>query len=228
MPRVLAGRTLRRAVGAALLALALTPGLAAACMLDNTPSLWANGVRATLTTTLAKDLAHWSPFTVLKAFASGAPVQLTERRADLVRTLSSAELAASFRWEFGDGAVALGHTVTHRYARPGTYRVLISSTAGPGRGWFVFDTALLHIVPPAQVARTNAAYAAHQAFGAMATTWLWLLQGVLILTAAAVGVFVLRGRRQAFARAAREQVRTDADDGGIASRHGQTLSSRSP
>jgi hypothetical protein len=59
-----------------------------------------------------------------------------------------------------------------------------------------FDSALLRIVPSDQVARANAAYTAHQAFGAMATTWSWLLEGALILTAAALGFFIIAARQR--------------------------------
>src|SRR5436305_390516 len=84
---------------ALLLALALEPG-AAACVIDNTASLSANGVRATPTTAAPSGPGPWAQFTVGKAFASGAPVQFAELHSDLVRSLAPATLAAPFRWAF--------------------------------------------------------------------------------------------------------------------------------
>lgn len=46
--------------------------------------------------------------------------------------VSSATLV-SFRWRFGDGRSASGPMVTHRYSRPGSYRVRLTVTSSAGR-----------------------------------------------------------------------------------------------
>ena len=79
-----------RILWALLLALVLAPGVAAACVIDNTASLSANGVRATPTTAAPSGAGPWAQFTVGKAFASGAPVQFAELHSDLVRSLAPA------------------------------------------------------------------------------------------------------------------------------------------
>src|SRR5438105_1298070 len=117
--------TTSRILGALLLAFALEPGVAAACVIDNTASLSANGVRATPTTAAPSNAGPWAQFTVGKAFASRAPVRFAELHSDLVRSLPPATLAAPFRWAFGDGATMQGHAATHRYAHPGLYRLTV-------------------------------------------------------------------------------------------------------
>src|SRR5581483_2917911 len=116
-----------RMMALCLLASALFPGVAAACIIDNTASLYVNGVRAVPTAAPASTTnpAQWAPFTVEKAFASGAPVQVSEARPDLQRSLSAATLAAPFRWVLGDGAVVMGHSIAHRFAKPGTYHLMV-------------------------------------------------------------------------------------------------------
>lgn len=76
-------------LAACLLASALLPGVAAACVIDNTASLYLNGVRAVPTASPASTTnpTQWALFTVEKAFASGAPVQVNEARSDLQRSL---------------------------------------------------------------------------------------------------------------------------------------------
>jgi hypothetical protein len=173
-------------------------------MIDNTASLWANGVRASLTLAAASDLAHWAPFTIARAFATNAPIRLSESSADLGRSLPAATVLAPYRWTFGDGAAAVGHVVTHRYARPGIYKVtvygLYSRTQG-APSWIPFDSARLQIALPGQLARANAAYAAQSAFGAAATTYLWLAEGALVVVAVSAGLgFLWRHRKPASAR----------------------------
>ena len=132
------------------LLLALAPHPAAACAIDNTASVYANGARAALTTTAAVPGALWAPFTFGQAVAAATPVRLDESRADLLRSPDSATVAAPYRWTFGDGTAALGHVVSHRYTRPGLYLIGIEGFDGQTRRWFTFDKALLRVVPPAR------------------------------------------------------------------------------
>ncbi len=147
-----------RVLAALLLALALAPAPVSACAIDNVASLLANDVPAMLTTAAPHGTTVWAPFTVAQALATGAPVRLAEASADLARTLPPATRAAPFRWAFGDGATTLGHTVAHRYARPGLYHLLVSGYDRSARRWFIFDSALLRIVPADQILRANLGY----------------------------------------------------------------------
>jgi len=131
------------------------PRTATACAIDNSASLHADTVPAMLTTSLPHGPGPWAPFTITQAIASEAPVQFTEAQADLARTLPAAMRRAPYRWAFGDGTVALGHDVTHRYAHPGRYIVPVCGYDRRARGWFTFDQALVHVVPPDQVLRAN-------------------------------------------------------------------------
>src|SRR5579884_4068408 len=118
-------RRLAAIVRVILVALAVAPGVASACAIDNKASLFIGGVQATLNTASPTNTALWAPFTIAKAFAAGDTLSMSELRSDLAKTLSPATLAAPYRWVFGDGASALGHAVTHRYARPGLYRLAV-------------------------------------------------------------------------------------------------------
>jgi hypothetical protein len=179
-------------LGALLLALALQPGAAAACVIDNTASLSANGVHATPTTSAPSGAGPWAQFTVGKAFASGAPVQFTELHSDLVRSLAPATLAAPFRWTFGDGATALGHAAAHRYAHPGLYRLTVYGFSQRTHSWFPFDNVLVRIVPPDQVVQANLGYYALRALDVVMSGVMWLIDAALILLL----VIALRSRRR--------------------------------
>ena len=72
------------------LLLALMPGAAAACAIDNVASLLADGVPAMLTTSAPHGTTSWAPFTIAQAIACGASVRLAEAPADLARTLPPA------------------------------------------------------------------------------------------------------------------------------------------
>jgi hypothetical protein len=180
-------------LGALLLALALEPGAAAACAIDNTASLSANGVRATPTTSAPSGRGPWAQFTLGKAFASGATVQFAELHSDLVRSLAPATLAAPFRWAFGDGATALGHVATHRYAHPGLYRLTVYGFTPRTHDWFPFDNVLVRIVPPDQVLQANLGYYALRALDVVMSGVMWLIDAALILLV----VLALRSRLRA-------------------------------
>src|SRR5579863_8843991 len=85
--------------GAVVAALLWLPGIASACAIDNTASLYAGGVQATLNNSTPPTTGGvWASFTIGKAFASGAPVSFTESRQELARSLSAATIAAPYRW----------------------------------------------------------------------------------------------------------------------------------
>jgi hypothetical protein len=131
-----------------------------------------------------RDLTRWAPFTVDEAFASMAPVRLKEDPADLARSLPAATTAAPYRWAFGDGSIALGHSVVHRYRHPGIYKITIwgrySLTAGAWH-WLPFDSVLLRIVPPEQVVRANLGYWLLSALQFLFSEWVWGCDALLLL-----------------------------------------------
>ena len=164
------------------LSIVLTPSVALACAIDNVASVYANGARATLTTTAATPGALWAPFTFGQAVAAAAPVKLDESRADLLRSLDSATVAAPYRWTFGDGTgAALGHVVTHRYAHPGLYLIGVEGFDGQTRRWFPFDKALLRVVPPGQVVQSNLGYYGLRALDVVMSGLGWVVDAALIL-----------------------------------------------
>jgi len=169
-----------------LLGLALAPLPAMACAIDNVASVYANGARATLTTTAASPGALWAPFTFGQAVAAATPVKLDESRADLLRSLDSATVAAPYRWTFGDGTdAALGHVVTHRYARPGLYLIGVEGFDGQTRRWFPFDKALLRVVPSGQVIQSNLGYYGLRVLDVVMSGLGWVVDAALILLLAA-------------------------------------------
>lgn len=180
------------ALGATVLAFALMPGVAAACAIDNTASLFVGGVQATSNTAAPTGTGLWAKFTIDKAFASGTPVQFGEARNELARTLSPATLAAPYRWVFGDGSAALGHTPSHRYARAGTYRLEVYGFSKATKSWFPFDQALVRIVPPDQVLQANLGYYALRAFDVVMSGVMWLIDALIV---AFVGYVVIKRRR---------------------------------
>ncbi len=175
-----------------LLGIILTPRPAVACAIDNVASVYANGARATLTTTGASRGALWAPFTFGQAIATAAPVTLGESRADLLRSLDAATVAAPYRWTFGDGTTALGHVVTHRYTRPGLYVVGVAGFNGQTRRWFPFDKALLRVVPPGQVLQSNLGYYGLRALDITMSALGWIVDGGLVLLI--LGVIISRRR----------------------------------
>ncbi len=168
--------------GILLLALLLTTGTATACVIDNKASLFANGVQATLNPAAppSNGASLWARFTLDKAFASATPVRFSESRADLQRSLAPDTLAAPYRWEFGDGAAALGHTVAHRYTRAGLYRLTVYGYAKATHSWFPFDNALLRIVPPGQVLQANLGYYALRALDVAMSGFMWVIDALLV------------------------------------------------
>ena len=181
---------LRAMVLGGALILGIPGPLAAACEIDNVASLFANGVPAMVTTAMPRSVALWAPFTLAQAMATGAPVQFTEAQADLARTLTPAVRTAPYRWTFGDGGVALGHSVIHRYAHAGTYRLTVSGYDHSVRRWFTFDAATLRVVPADQELGANLGYNVLR--GVIALSGItWPLNGAIIV--AVVVLLVRRG-----------------------------------
>lgn len=177
-----------------LLGIILTPRPVVACAIDNVASVYANGAHATLTTAVAAPGALWAPFTFGQAIATATPVTLAESRADLLRSLDSATVAAPYRWTFGDGTAVLGHVVTHRYAHPGLYLVGVAGFDGQTRRWFTFDKALLRVVPPGQVIQSNLGYYGLRVLDIAMSALVWIVDGGLVILI--LGVIIRRRRTQ--------------------------------
>ena len=56
-------------------------------------------------------------------------------------------------WQFGDGATAVGWTVTHAYARPGRWRIAVEAYWPPTKQWIAFDQVTIVVAPAAHTAR---------------------------------------------------------------------------
>lgn len=141
-----------------LLAFVLTPTITSACAIDNIASLSVDGVRANFTTIAPASTKTWAPFTVDKAFATDTTMVVSEDQAELARSLQPSMLHHAYRWTFGDGSAALGTVGSHRYSKPGTYRLDVLGFDARGRQWARFDSALVHVAAPSQLLQANLGY----------------------------------------------------------------------
>jgi PKD domain len=136
------------------------PSAALACSLDGLASISVNGILAVRTTDTPtpRTLARWAPFAFGLAYAPGDVARFAEDLGKLRRSLPPAALAIPFRWDFGDGHSTRGLQTVHRYTRTGWYRVTVRSYWPSRRGWVLFDSAQLHIVPTAALWQANLGY----------------------------------------------------------------------
>jgi hypothetical protein len=87
---------------------------AAACALDQVPSVSADGQLARLNRqvpTTQAQLDGWTWCVFPHAYAVGRAVVLTEDRRDVARTLMRSALRTPWGWDFGDGQIGSGYTV---------------------------------------------------------------------------------------------------------------------
>jgi len=145
-----------------LLLLSTLPTVATACAIDGKASMSADGVAAVLNISQPRAHQPWAPFIFDQSFAVGKPVQIGESRADLLLSLDSATVAAPYRWTLGDRTAKDGHAVSHTYAHPGTYQIVVDGYNRSAHRWFTFDKALVHIVPPDEVASANIGFTLNQ------------------------------------------------------------------
>lgn len=113
-----------------------------ACTIDGKATAAADGHRAVrttlrLTVTTART---WAPFVFRGRYQTAAPIRFTEDRAQLRRVLPSEAIGHGWRWTFGDGTHADGWTVTHRYARPGPFRITVEAYYPSWHRYLAFDT----------------------------------------------------------------------------------------
>jgi hypothetical protein len=111
--------------------------------LNNQSSLSADGYAA------VKDLGAGAiVFNFERVYGRGGGIQFSENMSDLRKSLTSAELAHSFLWRWGDGTYTIGRAPSHVYRRLGTFQIAIHAfRTAEGEGWFPFDRARVKIVP---------------------------------------------------------------------------------
>jgi hypothetical protein len=129
--------------------IALTaPQTARACTIDGKPTGFANGSRAVVThVTLTVATARtWAPFSFRSPYHAHTAIRLTEDRAGLQGVLQPDDaMRRAWRWEFGDGTHATGWTLTHRYARPGAYRITVLAYYPAFHQYISFDKVRITI-----------------------------------------------------------------------------------
>jgi len=121
---------------------------AEACSIDGKPSAFANGERAVLTrdTFTGPTPATWSPFSFARHQPAHAAIQFAEDVTQVRRALPAAATRVAWRWEFGDSATAVGWSMTHRYARPGAYLIVVSAYYPAWHRYYAFDDVRMTIV----------------------------------------------------------------------------------
>jgi hypothetical protein len=110
----------------------------------------ANGQHAVVTRTVPKaaTLLTWSPFLFPHPFAAGQAIHMREDLRQLAPVLGQARLHARWRWAFGDGQTVTAVTlsaVSHRYAHPGQYHIIVASYAASYNVWLPFDSVAVTI-----------------------------------------------------------------------------------
>lgn len=138
-----------RALAAAGLLLAVGgASSAAACALDQTPSVYANGQLARknphLPTTQAQ-LSVWTYFVFARTYAVHHAITFTENRREVASTLTAAAMRRPWRWRFGDGQVSYGWTVRHSYAHAGRWRVVVDAYDPGTKQWYDFDQVTITV-----------------------------------------------------------------------------------
>ena len=147
-------RVLRRLLpGAALLGCVFLATGAQACALDSKPSLSANGVLPILNKVMpvtAAELNAFTPFVFLHPYAAGAKITFEENRADVAQSLVPSAMERPWRWQFGDGTVGYGWSVTHAYAHAGPVSIAVDAYYPGTKQWYQFDLVRLRVVSPAR------------------------------------------------------------------------------
>ncbi|HVA89471.1 MAG TPA: hypothetical protein VNL71_06485, partial [Chloroflexota bacterium] len=103
-----------------------------ACMLDQQPSISANGQLATVnprTPRTWEQMANWAYFIFPRHYSAHQTIVLTENRPEVARALAQEALRQPWRWHFGDGQTAVGWTVRHTYAGPRQWRISVDAYA---------------------------------------------------------------------------------------------------
>lgn len=139
----------RLLIALVVLLLSDTASTAAACALDQVPSMSMNGQLAVPNTHPAQtagDLRHWAPFVFRGHPAPGQAVKLSENRHEVARSLTRQAMQRAPQWQLGDGTVAFGWSVTHRYITPGIRRVTVRAYDPGSRKWYPFDEATITIL----------------------------------------------------------------------------------
>ena len=110
-------------------ACAAAPAVTRACTIDGQPTAVADGHRAVLATDnpTVPTARTWAPFTFPGAYRVHTVIRLSEERAQLRAVLPPEAFTRPWSWQFGDGALAVGWAVRHRYGRPAGYRIVVAA-----------------------------------------------------------------------------------------------------
>lgn len=185
--------TPRRLLGVALLLMfALTPSIASACAIDNVASLSVDGVRANVTTNAPVNAKTWAPFTVGKAFAVDTTMVANEDQGELARSLQPSMLHHAYRWTFGDGSTVVGPVGSHRYSKPGDYRLDVFGFDARAKQWARFDSALVHVVAPGQLLQANLGYQTLGVIDVIVNGLSWVVNVALVALIAVVVVAAVK------------------------------------
>ena len=138
----------RPLVAAGLLLAVCGAGSAAACALDQTPSVYANGQLAgknpSLPTTQAQ-LKVWTYFIFTRTYPMHHAITFTENRREVAQTLKAVAMRRPWRWHFGDGQIAYGWTVRHTYAHAGRWRIVVDAYLPSAKQWYEFDQVTITV-----------------------------------------------------------------------------------
>lgn len=132
-----------------LLALAASPALA--CTIDSVPSATALGRVSIVYQVDPASIspATYAPFIFPGSFGVGWSIRFAERSTGL--QLTPSQLHDRWRWAFGDGTTAWGHTVTHTYRKPGTYVITVVTAVRSATFYFPFDRVLVQVLAPSRI-----------------------------------------------------------------------------
>jgi hypothetical protein len=149
------------AISVCVVAVACSPTLSLACVLDNQSSLSANGNAA-----IKDPHAGAVSFSFERVYGRDGSIRFSENMSDLRKSLTPAELAHRFLWRWGDGTYSIAWSPTHVFRRLGTFQIAIYAYGtAEGDGWSPFDRARVQIVPAGEVWRDNLGYTVLDAFG---------------------------------------------------------------
>jgi hypothetical protein len=155
---------------------------AMACTLDGIASLSVNGVTAGLTSgqPTRANAGYWAPFTLL-AQGSGSTPRFSEDLQKVAQSLPPAMLALPFRWDFGDGVTAYGHTVQHTYVHAGWYKITVRYDWQARHQWVVFDSAEQQIVASGDVWKAQLGHYLDSALQMALNSVIWIIVAVVVV-----------------------------------------------
>ena len=147
----MSGVRLSRVVLLALVPAAMLVGIgpAAACALNDVPSMSVNGVLVVKNPTIptsSAQLAGYTLFVVPHPVAVLSVVTFTENTREVAQSLNAWDMRRPWRWVFDDGTTANGWTVKHRYRIARTMRVSVECYDPGTNQWYAFDQVQIRVM----------------------------------------------------------------------------------